>query len=207
MAQYGETMQKDFFDKPWLRDSFGRVFSFLSPNAWTTLSLLFSVSGFTLVALGYLIPGLAGFILGSLCDFIDGKVARFTGKVSRIGAWWDGVADRFTDALFIGAFFFFDFPCSERQLALMLFALLFSTLMPPFIVAYANHRGAVPDPTERVIWRFAFRFEYLVILGISSLFQLVNTAWSLGFLWAALVLMAATVLQSLILVFIKAKNY
>jgi archaetidylinositol phosphate synthase len=200
-------VQKEFFDRPWIRNGIGRTFRFLPPNVWTTLSLIIAFVALAFVVYDHLWWGIILFTISACCDFIDGKVARFTGKSSPVGAWWDGVVDRFVDALVIACFFFFEFPCSSRQLDIMLFILLFMTLLPPFIVAYANHRGAVPDPTEREVWRFAFRFEYIVLLGISAILQPVSITVSYYFLWATLVLMTATVFQSMILVFIKAKKY
>ncbi len=200
-------MQKDWFDRPRLRDGIGRTFKFLSPNTWTTISLLIAFVAFGVVASGRLWWGIVLFTVSTLCDFIDGKVARFTNASSKLGAFWDGVVDRFVDALVIACFFFFEFPCSQTQLHIMLFVLLFATLLPPFIVAYANHRGAVPDPTERVVWRFAFRGEYIVLLGVSAVFQFLDQKLSYIFLWATLLLMIATVIQSIILVFIRSKDY
>ena len=200
-------MQKEFFDRPWLNNFIGKTFRFFKPNTWTTLSIVLAGLGFAAIALGYLWCGIVLFMISAFCDFFDGRVARYTGTSSTLGAFWDGVADRFVDALLIACFFFFDFPCSQRFLDILLFVLLFATLLPPFIVAYANHRGAVPDPTERVVWRFAFRFEYIVLLGISAVLQPVSQVVSYYFLWAALILMIATVIQSIILVFIRAKDY
>lgn len=200
-------MQKEFFDRPWIRESIGKTFRFLPPNVWTTLSLVLAFVAFTAIVYDHFWLGVIIFTISAFCDFIDGKVARYKGIASTFGAWWDGVVDRFVDALVIACFFFFEFPCSQRQLDLMLFLLLFMTLLPPFIVAYANHRGAVPDPTEREIWRFAFRFEYIVLLGVSAVLQPVSINVSYYFLWATIVLMVATVIQSMILVFIKSKKY
>src|SRR6056297_1371953 len=84
------------------------------------------------------------------------KVARHSGRTTPLGAFWDGTVDRFVDALVIAVFFFVPFDQPRRQIDVLLFVLLFATLLPPFVVAYANHRGAVPDPTETVIHRWAF---------------------------------------------------
>lgn len=199
--------QKEIFDKPWIRESFGKTFKFLSPNTWTTISLVFAFIAFALVALDHLYWGILLFVISGICDFIDGRVARFTGQISKFGAFWDGTVDRFVDALIILGFFYLDFPLSPRLLHMLLFVLLFCILLPPFVVAYANHRGAVPDPDEKVIWRFAFRAEPIILLGISAALNPVTKTMSFIFLLLALLLMMATVIQSLILVYIRAKDY
>lgn len=192
---------------PRLEKWVGKTFAFLSPNTWTTLSLFMAIAAYYAVLQDRPISGALLFALGSLMDLIDGKVARFTGRSTRLGAFWDGTVDRFVDMLMILCLFTLEFPPSLLPMQIMLFLLLFFTLMPPFIVAYANHRGAVPDPTEKVIWRFAFRVEYVIFFIGAILLNPVSSLWSLWMVYAALLLMAATVFQSIILVFIKSANY
>jgi len=200
-------MQKDWFDKPILLNTIGKTFKFLSPNTWTTISFVLAVLGFIAVMVQALYLGMVLFILSGLGDWIDGKVARYTGQSSTLGAFWDGLIDRFVDALLIACYFFLELPAPDRIVGILLFVLLFGVLLPPFIVAYANHRGAVPDPNERVIWRFAFRFEYIIPLVVGIYINPVNSQISYILLWVTLVLMVATVIQSTILVFIKARDY
>jgi len=200
-------MIKEFIDMPRLERWVGRTFSFLAPNTWTTISLVIAVFAFCMIANGQIAAGLFFFLLASLCDLIDGKVARFSNRASALGAFWDGIVDRFVDALMIASFFFLPFNQSRLHIDLLLFSLLFATLLPPFIVAYANHRGAVPDPTEKVIWRIAFRSEYLLLfLLVIALFPFTPMV-SYYLLWASLILMVSTVVQSLVLVFIRSKDY
>ena len=200
-------IQKEIFDKPWIRDSFGKTFKFLSPSTWTTISLISAFIAFAFVALDHLYWGILIFVFSGMCDYIDGKVARYTGRVSKFGAFWDGTVDRFVDALIIFGFFYLDFPLSPRLLHMLLFVLLFCIILPPFIVAYANHRGAVPDPDEKVIWRLAFRAEPIILLGISAALNPVAKNVSFIFLLLALLLMMATVIQSLIVAYVRAKDY
>jgi phosphatidylglycerophosphate synthase len=199
--------QKEFFNKPWIQNAFGRTFKFLSPNTWTTVSLIFAFVAFFLIAGNHLYWGILLFVISGMCDFIDGKVARYTGTSSTFGAFWDGTVDRFIDALIIAGFFFLDFPVSDLTKHMLLFLLLFCILLPPFVVAYANHRGAVPDPTEKVIWRFAFRAEPILLLGVSAALNPVSQKLSFIFFLLALFLMSATVIQSIILTYVRAKDY
>jgi phosphatidylglycerophosphate synthase len=47
-------------------------------------------------------------LLGSIFDFIDGKVAYITNTMSRFGAFWDSTLDRFADiALFLGLIYLY----------------------------------------------------------------------------------------------------
>ncbi len=200
-------MIKEFVDMPRLEKAVGKSFAFLSPNTWTTVSLFIAGGAFWAVVEKQIMLGLTLFAVSGILDVIDGKVARYSNRSSKLGAFWDGTVDRFVDALMILCFFYLEFPSTAVPLGVLLFVLLFITILPPFIVAYANHRGAVPDPTEKVIWRFAFRIEYMVIyLGVIAVNPFSPTI-SYYLLWAGFVLMAATVIQSIILVFVKAKLY
>ncbi len=200
-------MIKEFIDMPRLERWVGKTFRFISPNSWTTISLLVAVAAFFAVYRGYVVAGAGLFIFGALLDVVDGKVARFLGQSTKLGAFWDGTVDRFVDLLMILSFFFLEFPPAIMPMEILLFLLLFFTLLPPFIVAYANHRGAVPDPTEKVIWRFAFRIEYVVLFVAAMILYGWSPRISLYLVYASLVLMAATTVQSIIMVFIKSKNY
>jgi len=192
---------------PRLERWMGTKFAFLSPNSWTTLSLLTSIVAALAVWEKRPMLGVGLFIFSSLLDVVDGKVARLSGRATKLGAFWDGTVDRFVDMLMILCFFSFQFPSPAIRIEILLFLLLFFTLLPPFIVAYANHRGAVPDPSEKVIWRFAFRIEYTVLFIAAIALYPHSARWSLYMIYAALILMAATVVQSILLVFLKAKNY
>jgi phosphatidylglycerophosphate synthase len=185
----------------------GKNCNFLSPMTWTWLSLIWAVFAFIAIVLKQVYLGFALFIVSCLMDEIDGKVARYSNRATYIGGFADGVVDRFVDFLLILSFFFLDFPSWGLDINILLFILLFATLLPPFIVAYANHRLAVPDPTEKVIWRFAFRIEYVIPFFAVILFQPTNPNVALILLYITVVLNWATVVQSLILTFIKAKNY
>lgn len=200
-------MIKEFIEMPKLEAFIGKNFRFLSPNTWTTISLLLAIVAFYVIIRGSILWGVILFIVSTLCDLIDGKVARFNGKASALGAFWDGTVDRFVDALIIAPFFFLPLPAEQNFVAIFLFVLLFNTLLPPFVVAYANHRGAVPDPTEKVVWRFALRVEYVVFYIGALIFHPYSSTVSLYFLWAGQILMAATVVQSIYLVFVKSKLY
>jgi phosphatidylglycerophosphate synthase len=185
----------------------GKHFAFLTPNTWTTLSLFVAIAAYIAVLKQHFFLGAVVFAVSSFMDLVDGKVARMNGRATKLGAFWDGTIDRFVDALMILCLFSLNLPKAIIPIEIMLFLLLFFTLLPPFIVAYANHRGAVPDPTEKVIWRFAFRVEYVIIFIAAILLNPYSPPLSLYLIYAALLLMVATVIQAIILVFIKSKDY
>jgi archaetidylinositol phosphate synthase len=200
-------LKKEFFNWPRFQLFIGKNFSFLSPMAWTWVSFILAVAAFFVITIQYVYLGFTLFLLSTLIDAVDGRVARYQKSATYIGAFADGVIDRFVDALIIMSFYYFELPVWGLDINVLLFLLMFATIIPPFIVAYANHRHAVPDPSEKVIWRFAFRVEYLVLLIAAIFFYPMSPTVTLILIYITFVLNWATVIQSLILTFIKAKNY
>lgn len=200
-------MIKEFFALKRYENLMGRTFSFLSPMTWTYIGFFFPPIGCYLVATGKVWWGIIFFLIGGIVDEIDGKVARYTNRTTYLGGFMDGAIDRFTDFFLILSFFFIDLPAGFIDIQYTLFILLFVTLMPPFIVAYANHRKAVPDPTEKVIWRLSFRGEYYVIFILVLTFSQLSPRIGYYLMWFAILLNGATVIQAMILAVIRSKNY
>jgi len=200
-------MIREFFHFKRYEAVVGKAFSFFSPNTWTYIGFFFPLAGFIAVALDRIWLGLAFFLIGGILDEIDGKVARYSGRSTYLGGFVDGVADRFTDFFFILSFFYIDYPQWIIPNHIVFFILLFTTLMPPFIVAYANHRKAVPDPTEKVIWRLSFRVEYYFLFILVLVFSQFNIQVSWYLILFTLLLNGVTVIQSIVLAFVKSKNY
>jgi phosphatidylglycerophosphate synthase len=86
-----------------LTDPIGRAFAAtgLSPNAFTLLQLLLTLPVAWLLWKGPLLWG--GLAMGAVAslDFVDGTVARVTGRVTKAGGYLDSMVDRFVDALLL----------------------------------------------------------------------------------------------------------
>ena len=80
----------------------------LTPNALTVLGLLAS-TGSAWAYLSwrtdrlYLVAAASLILLSGLLDAFDGVLARKTGAVTRFGGFFDSVADRYSDAVVLGA--------------------------------------------------------------------------------------------------------
>ncbi|MFH1055657.1 MAG: CDP-alcohol phosphatidyltransferase family protein [Candidatus Altiarchaeota archaeon] len=152
----------------------------LSPNAWTWLSLAPAVFGFISLYNHMLLPGLILFVTSAFMDIIDGNVARVTKSVSNLGAFLDGVIDRYVEfSLYLGLWFYLG---ETTQLllpnGLWLFLLLFGALMPSFITAYADHRNVVTSPEKlKNIGGILERFERLLLLYFGMFLGIFNPLW------------------------------
>jgi archaetidylinositol phosphate synthase len=152
----------------------------ITPNTWTVLSLAPAVLGFIFLTQKMLLAALVFFIFSAFMDIIDGTVARVTNSVSNLGAFLDGVVDRYVEfSLYLGLWFYLQgtppvlFPHS-----LWVVALIFGGLMPSFITAYADHRNVITDPEGlKNIGGLLERFERLALLYAGMFLGLFNPVY------------------------------
>jgi len=133
---------------------FGILFSKigLTPNQWTVISLLPAILGFVALVYNELLLSVGLFILSGLLDVVDGAVARVTGAVSNLGAFLDGIIDRYVELLmYMGVFvylsnnLFYEILIPHQYWIALL---IFGALMPTFVRSYADHRGVVTEPED-----------------------------------------------------------
>ena len=152
----------------------------LTPNTWTVLSLLIAIFGFVFLYDGMLAPGLACFVVSAFLDIVDGNVARVTHSVSNLGAFLDGVVDRYVEfSLYLGLWFYLQSaPAVIFPSGFWMLLLVFGALMPSFITAYADHRNVITDQEKlKNIGGLLERFERLGLIYIGMLLGLVNVLW------------------------------
>lgn len=125
----------------------------LTPNQITLLSTLFGAGAGVLFALGQAFPAGAALIASGLLDYIDGGVARISGRTSRFGAAIDWVADKYVDGFVligIGIGGFVDM----RLAAVAVFGSLINTFIKPVVYAeigFAKKEdGKILDPLEGI---------------------------------------------------------
>lgn len=176
----------------------GKIFSYLpfSPNTYSWSTVPAAVIGFLFVCYDHLLLACLFFLIAGLLDVIDGGCARSRGVVSARGAFLDGCLDRVVDFIFVGSFFAAPVQLPCLSLGIWIYMAGFGVIMPTLIVAYANHRKAVKDDDEKVVWRILNRGEiYFLMLAI-----LLAANWSPvigGYLLMLLVILTAiTVMQS-----------
>lgn len=136
------------------------------------------------------------FLIAGLLDLIDGAVARHTQQQSHRGAFLDGSLDRFIDFFLIFGYFWLPIQTPWWSLGQWIAAAIFFAIMPSFEVAYANHRKAVDDPEEKIIWRILNRGEMYTIMLLIPLISIISPVWA-GYLLVILVVLSfITTLQT-----------
>jgi CDP-diacylglycerol--glycerol-3-phosphate 3-phosphatidyltransferase len=135
----------------------------IHPNTLTLIGVLINV--IAAVALGHDHFVAAGVIMivANIFDFIDGKVAHITGKVSRFGAFWDSTLDRFSDiALFLGLIYLY---ADLRRTDYVLVAALALT----FSIMTSYARARAESLIEKCKVGFMERPERIVLFWIGAL--------------------------------------
>lgn len=125
----------------------------VTPNMVTTIGLLGSIAGAVvlvwgvttasdlhtlysrLILSGALIIGFAVF------DMLDGQVARLGGRVTRFGAMYDSVLDRYSELFVLGAITFYFLGRGSLSGALVTFLALIGSIMVSYVRARAEGLG------------------------------------------------------------------
>jgi CDP-diacylglycerol---glycerol-3-phosphate 3-phosphatidyltransferase len=77
----------------------GRV----TPNRLTVAGLVLNVATAPLIVTGHFLWALVVYILASICDLLDGAVARVAQQVTPFGAFLDSTSDRLAEGITLGA--------------------------------------------------------------------------------------------------------
>ena len=75
----------------------------LTPNAISITGLILNVVAAVLVWQELYIAGGIAFIVGSVCDTMDGRYSRMSGKGSQFGAFLDSTLDRIEEGIVLTA--------------------------------------------------------------------------------------------------------
>lgn len=151
----------------------GRFFSKfpLSPNQWTLFSLVPAVvAAYALTQLDFLSAAVL-FAVAGLLDLVDGSVARVTGRVSKFGAYFDSVADRYIEGVILFGLLFAQLPWFYFPIQMWIFVALFGSMMTTYVKAAAKESEII---TEGIIKGGLFeRAERMVLL----FFGIVAAIW------------------------------
>jgi CDP-diacylglycerol---glycerol-3-phosphate 3-phosphatidyltransferase len=136
----------------------------LTPNAISLTGFLLNVLAAVLVWQRYFFLGGIAFIVGSVCDTLDGRYSRMSGKGTPFGAFLDSTLDRMEEGIVlmaVGAYFAAKH--DELAVAAVVAAVLFSLM-----VSYTRARAEALGVECKV--GIASRAVRVVILSIGLLF-------------------------------------
>jgi CDP-diacylglycerol--glycerol-3-phosphate 3-phosphatidyltransferase len=154
----------------------------IHPNTLTLIGVLINVGAAVALGRDHFVAAGVIMIVANIFDFIDGKVAHITGKVSRFGAFWDSTLDRFSDiALFLGLIYLYADLRRTDYVMVASLAMMFSIM-----TSYARARAE--SLIEKCKVGFMERPERIVLFMIGAF-----TDRMAAVLWVILVLSIFTV--------------
>jgi CDP-diacylglycerol--glycerol-3-phosphate 3-phosphatidyltransferase len=167
----------------------------VNPNVLTFLGLVINVVAAVFLAVGHFRSAGLIIIFAGLFDMVDGRVARETNQVTRFGAFFDSVLDRYSDlALLIGLLVYYG--TINRPFYVVLTAVV---MMASVLISYVRTRAENIIPTCKV--GFLERPERVVLFIIGTLFDRMAPV-----LWVTAVLGNITVIHRMIFTYQEAKR-
>jgi CDP-diacylglycerol--glycerol-3-phosphate 3-phosphatidyltransferase len=167
----------------------------INPNVLTFLGLVINMVAATFLAFGHFRTAGCVIIFAGLFDMVDGRVARATNQVTRFGAYFDSVLDRYSDiALLVGLLVYYG--TINRPSYVVLTAIVMAASV---MISYARTRAENIIPTCKV--GFLERPERVVLFIIGALFDRMAPV-----LWIIAVLGNLTVIHRMIFTYRETKH-
>ncbi len=149
----------------------------INPNTFTTIGFLISCIAAFFMASGHLRTAACLILLSGLCDTIDGKLARFSGKVTKFGALYDSTLDRYSEVIFFFGLAYYFIKNGWYRTSIILAIGLGGSLMVSYVRARAESLGF------NCKVGLLQRAERLLLLGVGALihlYALVVAIWIIG---------------------------
>src|SRR6185369_2916061 len=154
----------------------------IHPNTLTLIGVLINVGAAWALGRHHFMLAFVIMIVANIFDFIDGKVAHITGKVSEFGAFWDSTLDRFSDiSLFLGLIYLYSNLRRTDYVMIASLAMMFSIM-----TSYARARAE--SLIEKCKVGFMERPERIVLFMIGAFTNRMGAV-----LWVILILAIFTV--------------
>ena len=159
----------------------------IHPNVLTFIGLVINAVAAALFARGSFRWAAAVVIGAGVFDMVDGRVARATDRVTRVGGFFDSVLDRYSDlALYVGLLVYY--ASINRFFYIVLTAIVMTGSV---MVSYTRARAECTIPKCKV--GFLERPERVVLIIIGALF------WRMAaVLWVIAILSNLTVIHRMI---------
>ena len=128
----------------------------LTPNAISLTGFILCVVAAVLVWQDHLFWGGLAFVVGSVCDTLDGRYSRMSGKGTQFGAFLDSTLDRIEEGVVLaGVAFLFSQAGDDRAVVAVVIAVL-ASLMVSYTRARAEALGVeckvgIADRAVRVV--------------------------------------------------------
>lgn len=184
------------------RNLFEKIGSFFSrfpfnPNQYTLLSLLLVVFSFYFLVNSDFLASSFSFLCAILIDLIDGAVARYQKKVTKIGAYLDTICDRYVESIILIGFLFSPLPSFFLPGQVWTGLAILGSLMTTYSKAAAKEKELVKEELKR---GFFGRFERVTLILFSIFLGNFNPDFSIYLIVILAIFSNFTALQRIYLV-------
>jgi len=166
---------KGFLPK-WLQDGFVNLISpfirlfirlNINPNTFTVWGLLITTAGTAALMWDIRLIHVTGvlILIGGICDIIDGKLARASGRVTKFGALFDSAIDRYSEVIMFFGISAYYVRLDNYLLSVISFIALGGSTMVSYVRARAEGLGL-----EAKVGLMQ-RPERIVFIGAGALFN------------------------------------
>ena len=187
----------------WVTDPAVNLLSRLgvTPNMLTLVGFAGNVGAAVLAADGRFLAAGIVMLAFSALDFLDGSLARATGRATPFGSVFDSTMDRLSEAAVLFGLLWYFSDLNAREEELLIFAAVVASLMVSYLRARAEIIGlklreGLFTRTERV----------LLLGGGLILHDLLDVNVLTPVLWALTLIAGFTVLQRLAMVWLKTRD-
>jgi phosphatidylglycerophosphate synthase len=151
----------------------GKIFSKLgpSPNQYTLNSIAFGIFCFVSLVFRNFILALIFFLISAILDFVDGAVARYSGKVTKVGAYLDTISDRFVEGLIFLGILSLPLPKFIIEAKYWIFLSFFGSLMTTYAKAAAKEKELVAQELKKGFFGRGERMFLLSIIFFLGIFN------------------------------------
>ena len=112
-----------------------------NPNTFTTIGFIVSIVAAYFAAQGSFKIASLVLLLSGICDTIDGKVARASGKTTKFGALYDSSLDRYAEVLYFLGMAIFFVHAEWYKTSVAIFLGLSGSMMVSYVRARAEGLG------------------------------------------------------------------
>jgi archaetidylinositol phosphate synthase len=147
----------------------------IHPNFFTLISLFFGFLCFLGLFKNNLISAVLFFLFASILDFIDGAVARASGKATKLGAYLDTICDRYIEGMVLFGFLFLPLPEVIFPAYIWVFLCLFGSLMTTYSKAAAKEKEILQEELKKGLLE---RPERMILIFLAMIFGILNFSFS-----------------------------
>ncbi len=187
----------------WLTDPAVNVLSRLgvTPNMLTLFGFAGNVGAAVLAANGRFLEAGIVMLAFSALDFLDGSLARATGRATPFGSVLDSTMDRLSEAAVLFGLLWYFSGLDAREEELLIFAAVVASIMVSYLRARAEIIGV------KLREGIFTRTERVLLLGGGLILQdILDTNVLTPVLWALALIAGFTVLQRLAMVWLKTRD-